>query len=316
MAILAVLRNFYDKVTPLPHKLDPTNQSTNPPTASATNAKSTGDNEDEPNTASCPREIMLPSIGSPLQQLPRAPPNAPRKKNWRRSIRDFIVGENGTLFFIHEIVPSTPRLDCLAHPTSPRTPGLPPIYAAEMRLHSQPSASQDVGSASTRPAGASPANPGHQVLDVLDQLSGVQNAPPTAEGRLARATHLKPDDSRDLIQTERYVAGTPSHTIRSISALHHCAHVDPDSRNAGRFARHSSNASSSSSLATSHSSMRALPSSTSTTPSSAASVVPEEEMHDEARVYGSARIDVYDRLWSDARRRERETSMCHPLADS
>ncbi|KAM3420567.1 hypothetical protein BST61_g3829 [Cercospora zeina] len=296
MAIIACLRNLYSKkVTPPLHQLNPIEQSTNPPTESASNDKSIGDNQNASKTPPCLGEIVLRSITSPSQHLPPAPPNTPRKKNWRRSIRDFIVGENGTLHFINEIVPSTPLLNSPTHQTSSSTPKLLPIYTAEMGLHSQPSTVQDSKSESTRPAVVSPhTNPGHEALDVLDQLSGVRHSFPIAQDRPARTANIKRDDSRTHIQPEREVTGTSFRANPSIAVLHLCAHDDPDSRNAGRSARHSSSVSPSS-LTTSDASTCALPPSTS--PSSTTSMAPKEEMREEEQNYASAHLDVYDRLW-------------------
>ncbi|PPJ52325.1 hypothetical protein CBER1_10650 [Cercospora berteroae] len=262
-------------------------------------------------------------ISSPSQLLPPTPFNTPKKKKLRRSIRDHILGDNGTVVFVNEILPSSPTPDCPPSNIATGTLNLPPIYAAHMGLQSPSPANQGLEIGTSSAGGASSVNPGHEALNVLNQLSRVSNSLPTSGSLFSRSAELRSHAVCDQSQSDRAASATTFRTIGFIPVLSCSEYDNPPrgncDRSAGQFeVQDSPTPPSSPTLPTSQSPATIQPR------IAKRNIYVDDILHDEtvderrhqaviyldaaggekAGAYARAHLDVYDRLWLDAERRK------------
>lgn len=281
-------------------------------------------------------------ISSPSHVLPRTPFNTPQKKELRRSIRDHILGDNGAVVFVNEIIPSSPPLNCTPNDFATSASNLPPIYAAQMGLQSPSPADQAFEFGTSSAGGTSSVNPGHEALNVLNQLSRVSNSLPTSQSLFPRSAELQSLAVCDESQSDRAASATAFRTTSPITALLYGEHNSPargnGDRSTGQFEVQYPPTPPSSPTAryvyAPTVSNPSLPKSQG--PESTRPTVDEREvyidniLHDEtveewrhqtvicqdaaggenAGACARAHPDVYDRLWLDAQRRKHHESMC------
>lgn len=166
-------------------------------------------------------------ISSPSHVLPRTPFNTPKKKKLRRSIRDHILGDNGTVVFVNEIIPSSPTPDCPPSNIATGTSDLPPIYAAQMGLQSPPPADQAFEFRASSAGGPSSVNPGHEALNVLNQLSRASNLLPTSTSLMSRSAELQCRAVSDQSQSYRAASATTFRTTGATPVLSRGEHHSP-----------------------------------------------------------------------------------------
>ncbi|GIZ43330.1 hypothetical protein CKM354_000656200 [Cercospora kikuchii] len=285
-------------------------------------------------------------ISSPSHVLPRTPFNTPKKKNLRRSIRDHILGDNGTVVFVNEILPSSPTLDCPPNNVATGSSNLPPIYAAHMGLQSPSPADQAFGFGASSAGGTSSVNPGHEALNVLNQLSRASNTLPTSKSLMSRFAQLQCHAVCGQCQSDRAASATTFRTTDPVPVLSYGEHNGPARGNGDQPTGHSEVQYPPTSPSSPTARYVCAPSvSNCSLPRSQASAstkstVVEQEIHvdsmlrdetveerrrrpvnyqggaDEYQAGSYARIhlDVYDRLWLDAqRRKDHETRSCCAL---